>query len=576
MTRQIEARESPAWVAGPQNGATRVIAYFTMEIALEPGIPTYSGGLGVLAGDTVRAAADLGIPMIVVTLLHRMGYFTQVLDAAGGQTEQPTTWRIGERLRELPARSEVTLEGRPVAIRAWERKEIGIGGASVRVLFLDTDLPANHLTDRRITDILYGGDARYRLCQEVVLGVGGVRMLRALGHRDIMRFHMNEGHAALLAAELLREQLLETDQTRVGQDAIEAVRRQCVFTTHTPVPAGHDKFSSDLVRAVVGRHEVLEQSGLFDHEGMLNMTYAALNLSHFVNGVAKRHGEVSRKMFGGYPIESITNGVHVATWAAAPFQALFDRHVPGWRSDNASLRFAVHFPAAEVWEAHARAKHGLIELVNQRTSAGLDVDAFTIGFARRATAYKRPTLLVQDPDRLAQIAATAGSIQVIYAGKAHPHDEAGKQLIRQVYRAIGHLKDRVKIVYLADYDVALAKPLTSGVDLWLNTPEPPLEASGTSGMKAAVNGVPSLSILDGWWVEGCIEGITGWGIAGSSGDHSPDAAAIYDRLQHVIVPMFYRNRSHYISIMQHAIALNASFFNAHRMLSQYVARAYSH
>lgn len=552
------------------------VAYFTMEIALDPRMPTYSGGLGVLAGDAVRSAADLGVPMVAVTLLHRSGYFIQHLDEFGNQSESQHRWLPEEFLDELPVRAHVEIQGRSVAIRAWEQQVKGIRGQRVPVLFLDTDLPENSPQDRQLTGELYGGDSRYRLSQEVILGVGGIRMLQALGFADVARYHMNEGHAALLAAELLQQEMVARVQRGVTEASIAEVRRKCAFTTHTPVPAGHDVFELDLARDVVGRHDALEVSGLFTHEGKLNMTYAALNLSHYVNGVAKRHGEVSRKMFGTHPVDSITNGVHLGTWAAQPFHDLFDRHVAGWRSDNASLRFAVHIPAAEVREAHLRCKRRLFDHIRSETGVQMDTEVFTLGFARRATAYKRPDLLLCDMDRLRRIAKQSGRLQVVYAGKAHPHDERGKELIRAVFKSMGALRDTVPMVYLSNYDLEVGGLMTAGSDLWLNTPEPPMEASGTSGMKAAVNGVPSLSVLDGWWVEGCIEGVTGWSIGSADSDHSreSDANALYEKLERAILPMYYREPVSYTAVMQHAIALNASFFNTERMMGQYVTKAY--
>jgi starch phosphorylase len=332
----------------------------------------------------------------------------------------------------------------------------------------------------------------------------------------------------------------------------------------------------DLAREVLGRHDALEVSGLFTHEGMLNMTYAALNLSHYVNGVAKRHGEVSRKMFGSDFLDAITNGVHLATWAAPAFRELFDRYVAGWRADNASLRFAVHIPPDEIRAAHLRCKRELLDRVKSQTGVDLDDNTLTIGYGRRATAYKRPTLLMHDPARLRRIAERVGKLQVVYAGKAHPNDQAGKDLVRDVFGSITALRDAVPMVYLPNYDMELGQLMTAGCDLWLNTPEPPMEASGTSGMKAAVNGVPSLSMLDGWWVEGCIEDVTGWSIGGAGGDHDRqrDAEALYTKLERTIVPMYYRDPGRYLRVMQGAIVLNASFFNTERMMHQYVTKAY--
>jgi len=559
----------------------RTIAYFSMEIALEVGMPTYSGGLGVLAGDMVRAAADLTIPMVAVTLLHRQGYFYQRLDAHGWQHEEPATWAVDDFVHPLPARSSVTIEGRTVHLRAWHYPVRGLGGFTVPVYFLDADLPDNAAWDRTLTDTLYGGEAHYRLCQEVLLGIGGVRMLRALGYTALSRFHMNEGHASLLALELLEEQAHRAGRTAFTHDDVEVVRQYCVFTTHTAVPAGHDQFPLALVEGVLGPRTAFHtMPEVFCCEGVLNMTYLALNLSHYINGVAKKHGEVSRHMFAHYAIDAITNGVHAPTWTSRPFQALFDRHMPGWREDNFSLRYALSLPNHDVWEAHMAAKRQMLQEVNRATNAGLDADVLTLGCARRATAYKRMDLLFQDSERLQHLATHAGGLQVVYAGKAHPQDQPGKELIRHIYEVKETLKDDLKIAYLANYDMALGALLTAGVDVWLNTPQPPLEASGTSGMKAALNGVPSLSVLDGWWIEGCIEGVTGWAIGANhrglapEDDRTQDAASLYDKLGQVIVPLFYGGREGFISVMRHAIALNGSFFNTQRMLQQYVVKAY--
>src|SRR5579871_178137 len=393
------------------------IAYFTMEVGIRADMPTYAGGLGVLAGDTLRSAADLGIHLIGVTLLHRKGYFHQRLDAAGRQREEPANWAIEQFLSERPERVAVTVEGRLVRLRCWEYTLRGTEG-DVPVYFLDADLPDNADTDRALTDVLYGGDERYRLCQELVLGVGGVRMLRALGYGDVDRFHMNEGHSSLLVIELLRERASAEGRTTITPDDIEAVRRRCVFTTHTPVAAGQDRFQVDMARRILGSSPLFDLQSQCCHEGMINLTYLALNFSHYVNGVAMTHGEVSRAMFGGYTIDAITNGVHAATWAADEFHSLFDRHIPGWRRDNFSLRYALSVPRDEIWSAHASVKKRLLARTADVTTP-FDERVFTIGFARRATAYKRPDLLFRDLARLRAIAAAAGRLQIVYAGKAH-------------------------------------------------------------------------------------------------------------------------------------------------------------
>ena len=559
----------------------RTIAYFSMEIGLETGIPTYSGGLGVLAGDTIRSAADLRIPMIAVTLLHRKGYFYQKLDENGWQREEPVEWVVEDFLEEMPERASVTIEGRTVQLRAWKYDVIGIGGFKVPVYFLDTNLLENSEWDRTLTHFLYGGDQKYRLCQELILGMGGVRMLRALGYNRIERFHMNEGHASLLTLELLFEEMRNSRKKTISNAHIEAVRKKCIFTTHTPVPAGHDQFPIDLVNQVFRDNKELSISKeLLHSENTLNMTYLALHLSHYVNGVAKKHGEISQLMFAGYAIDAITNGVHANTWIAEPLQELYDHYIPGWKQDNFSLRYALNIPKTEVWKAHLKAKRRLIQYVNREANVGMDVDILTIGFARRAATYKRGDLLFTDIERLKTISSKSGLFQVIYAGKAHPLDQGGKELIKKIFQTKESLKKDLKIAYLENYDMELGKMMTSGVDLWLNTPQPPLEASGTSGMKAALNGVPSLSILDGWWIEGHIEGVTGWSIGeneqgmGENRDRFKDALSLCDKLEQVILPLFYHDRDRFIDVMLHSIALNGSFFNTHRMIQQYVLNAY--
>ena len=580
-----------------------VIAYFSMEIGLQAEMPTYSGGLGVLAGDTIRSSADLKIPMVAVSLLYRKGYFYQKLDENGRQVEEPVHWPVDDFLEEIPLRAFVTLEGRKVLMRAWKYEVIGVGGFKVPVYFIDTNVPENSEWDRTITDCLYGGDSHYRLCQEVILGIGGVRILRALGYECITRFHMNEGHAAFLTLELLNEEAEKAGRRSFQQDDVESVREKCVFTTHTPVPAGHDQFQMDLVLRVFGHHKdfvnmkdlfCLELASrviahrdnfsdlkdMFHPENTLNMTYLALNLSRYVNGVAKKHGEVSKLMFAQYSIDAITNGVHAASWVSRSFKELYDRYISGWAMDNFSLRYALNIPKDEMWQAHIEAKKNLINYVNLQTNIGLDQDIFTIGFARRAAAYKRGDLLFHDTERLKKIASQAGPIQIIYAGKAHPRDEGGKEIIRRIFQFKDLLKNDIKVVYLENYAIDLGKMMCSGVDLWLNTPKPPLEASGTSGMKAALNGIPSLSMLDGWWIEGCIEGVTGWAIDERDGvgceceDKLTETNLLYDKLEHSIIPMFYDKRDCYIDVMKHAVALNGSFFNTHRMMQQYVLKAY--
>lgn len=559
--------------------APGTVAYFSMEMALEPDLPTYSGGLGVLAGDTLRAAADLCIPMIGISLVHRHGYFRQRLDRYGNQTEGPAAWSPESRLNPVPLRVNIPVEGRAVWVRAWEYRVRGVTGGTVPVYLLDTDLEENSPDDRRLTDTLYGGDQRYRLCQELILGLGGIGILRALGHDRVTTYHMNEGHSALLVLPLLEDCLGDRPQSPVPQDARDAVRHRCVFTTHTPVPAGQDQFPADLVRRVLGGAPadlLLACDGCPD--GVLNMTGLALTFSRYVNGVGMRHGEISRGMFPGYPINSITNGVHAVTWTADPFRALYDRHFPEWRRDNLYLRYAVGIAPEEVLATHAECKRQLLSEVQRRAGIFLDPTALTLGFARRAATYKRAHLLFADPNRLRRVARTVGPLQVIYAGKAHPRDEGGKAEIHIVFEAAQALAKDVRIVYLEEYDVSLARQLCAGADVWLNTPLKPQEASGTSGMKAALNGVPSLSVLDGWWVEGCLEGVTGWAIGENGGQPSNsdrEAASLYDKLEYVVAPLYYGRPFAFAEVMRSTISLNASYYNSQRMIAQYWRNAYA-
>lgn len=587
--------------AGAGADPARRIAYFSMEVAVDPKMPTYSGGLGVLAGDTLKSCADLKVPIVAVGLMYRSGYFEQRLDEWGNQQEAPAVWDPAQFACPLPTRVTVTIEGRSVVVGAWQYDIFGATGYHVPLLLLDTNSDENTPEDRELTGWLYGSDERYRLAQEIILGIGGVRMLQALGYSALERFHLNEGHAALLVLELLGQsrevrrahtvekrdhfqvrELLRQEPKGTGDVFdFDDVRRRCVFTTHTPVPAGHDQFSYELFARVAGEPLSADVTHMLGGADRLNMTLLALNTSHYVNGVAKKHGEVSREMFVGYPIDSITNGVHSRTWTCESFRKLYDRYIPGWVNDPASLRYALGIPKEDIWEAHVRAKTRLMEEVKQRTGLSLEGDVLTIGFARRATAYKRADLLFRDPRQLADIARTVGPIQVLFAGKAHPKDAPGKDLIRRVVAAAKELRDRISIAYLENYDMNLALRLTSGVDLWLNTPLRPLEASGTSGMKAAHNGVPSLSVLDGWWLEGHIEGVTGWSIGPRQAPTQPpeetdrrDSEDLYRKLRTEITPTFYTRRERWVEIMQHVIAFNASFFNTHRMVQQYVTNAY--
>lgn len=554
------------------------VAYFSMEVGLDSAMPTYSGGLGVLAGDTLRAAADMGLPMIGISLLNRKGYFKQRLDAQGNQSEEPVIWNPAENLKLLSSTARITLEGRTVHIRAWLYTVKGVQGHSVPVYLLDTALAENSAWDQTLTDFLYGGDSRYRFCQEIVLGMGGIAIMRAMGYINIQAYHMNEGHSALLILSLLKEDMDKEHVCEVSDTCARNVRELCVFTTHTPVPAAMDQYPMDMVSLILGEEQVaiLRSASCFKDD-ILNMTYLALCFSHYINGVSMRHEEISQGMFPNYPINSITNGVHAVTWTAPAFQQLFDHHIPEWRRDNLYLRYIISVPEEEIKQAHNEAKLALVAEVQKRSGVRLDSSAMTIGFARRATGYKRANLLFSDIDRLRRIVRNSGPLQILYSGKAHPRDESGKEIIRSIFKAAEQLKDYLRVVYLEEYDMDLARFLISGVDLWLNTPQKPQEASGTSGMKAALNGVPSLSILDGWWFEGNVEGVTGWSIDEAwemESNQTREIASLYNKLEYVILPMFYGRPMAYAWVRRNAIALNGSYYNSQRMLSQYVKNAY--
>jgi starch phosphorylase len=552
------------------------IAYFSMEIELESGIPTYSGGLGVLAGDMLRSAADAGVAMVAVSLVHRKGYFRQKLDANGQQTELDDEWRPEDRLERLESVTPVQIEGREVRVQAWKYVVRGQWGHEVPVLLLDARVAGNSPIDAALTDHLYGGDDRYRLSQEAILGLGGRQMLAALG-LNIRIYHMNEGHSSLLTIGLL-EQQLAGQRRKITEDDISSVRKQCVFTTHTPVPAGHDKFPNSLVGQVLGQPRLaLIVETECCPENLLNMTYLGLRFSRYINGVAMHHGDVSQGMFPGYPVHAITNGVDAGRWVSPEFQKLYDQHIPEWRRDNLYLRYVIKIDAGDIGTTHQAAKNTLIGALREKTGVSLNEKTLTIGFARRAAQYKRMELLFSDLDRLRGIASKVGALQIVYGGKAHPKDEDGKASIRAVFQAAEALRGAIEVVYVENYDAQWAGLLTSGVDLWLNTPHRPLEASGTSGMKAAMNGVPSLSILDGWWMEGCIEGVTGWAIGSDElpdDDQRDEITSLYDQLERVIVPLYYGTPRKYFEVMRWAIALNGSFFNTQRMVHQYLEDAY--
>lgn len=549
------------------------IAYLSMEIALEDDIKTYAGGLGVLAGDILKSAADLKLPMVGITLLNDQGYFDQQINKSGRQEEYPAVDYNFSKLRKLSTTVSVKIGKDKVRIGAWEYILKSGDGFEVPVYLLDSNINSNHPKYKKLTGQLYGGGQEYRLLQEIILGRGGVKLIKALKYKNINKFHINEGHGSLAAVELFLGCTRKTDKEK-----LERVREMCVFTTHTPIKMAHDVFPLSMMLDYQ-KDFPTKLAGLTTAQGV-NMTKLALYFSEYVNGVALSHRKVSSKMFPHHIIHAVTNGVHSITWTSPEFQKLYDKHLPNWRNSSFSLRNAFVIPTTEIWEAHQRDKKNLFAYIEKKQKIKLDKNIFTIGFARRFTSYKRPCLLFTDMDRLLKIHKKVGKIQFVFAGKAHPHDENGKKLIENIYTIKEKYKKDITIVFLEDYEVNLSKLMVAGVDIWLNTPLPPNEASGTSGMKAAHNGVLHLSTFDGWWREGYIRNRTGWTIRGDKEDKKigdinvRDAKSLYDLLEKEILPRYYTAPEKWKEAMRFTIGVNASFFNTERVLQQYAQEAY--
>jgi starch phosphorylase len=552
-----------------RNPIFRTVAYFSMEIGISSDLPTYSGGLGVLAGDILKSTADLGVPMVAVTLLYRKGYFRQELTPEGQQVERPVEWEPEKLMNKLDNRVSIILEGRTVQVRAWGYTYMGHSGYPLPIYFLDTDIETNAPSDRSLTWELYGGDNRYRLCQEMILGIAGLRLLRDLGYNNIRTFHLNEGHAGFISLELTRE---------LGYEDFDKVRDEVIFTTHTPVAAGHDYFPYDLITSVIDESNTGRLRRMLGGSGV-SMTDLGLKFSRYVNAVSKKHAEVSRKMFKTEEVDFVTNGIHSTTWTCPGFARLYDKYIPAWRNDPSRLIQALQLPDEDIWKAHQAAKMRLLARVLEETGVELDADVLTIGFARRAATYKRADLLFTDVKRLIDVGS--GQVQLIFAGKAHPHDLPAKEIIKRIIDLSKEIGSVLPIVFLENYNMDLARVLTAGVDVWLNTPIRPREASGTSGMKCVHNGVMNFSVLDGWWIEGWIEDVTGWSIGPISQeaelieyDETQDAIDLYNKLEEKVIPTYYNNRKKWIWMMKNTIALNASYFNTHRVVKEYCEKAY--
>ncbi len=552
-----------------EDGITKT-AYFSMEIGFNEKIPSYSGGLGILAGDTLKAAADLEIPMVGVSVLYRHGFFRQRIDDSGNQIEEEDFWRVEDYMTKRDETVEVVIEGRKIKVGVWEYILKGVSGYEVPLYFLDTEYLVNDEFDRYISHHLYPKNKDIFFNQEIVLGLAGVEILEKIGYSSFNNYHLNETHASI-AVLSLKEKIGTKD-----------TKSKVCFTTHTPLKGGHERYSKDYLKKKL-ESKYFEQipNELFDTDGDLNMALLCLENSKYANGVAEKHRVVSREMYPSHDIDGVTNGVHTNTWASQHISQLFDEYIPNWSHSGLNLHRAVQIPADKIIEAHKKAKQTLINEINsefESSSISFDSDIFTVGFARRAATYKRHNLIFTDLRRLEKIAKEVGKIQFVFAGKAHPSDEGGKKIIKEIFELNNITSENIKVVYMPNYSMSLSKLLISGVDVWLNNPVAPLEASGTSGMKASLNGVPNFSILDGWWLEGHIENVTGWsigqGCAEGEACSENDLESLYSKLENNILPKFYNDKPGWAYIQKHAIAINSSYFNTHRMIMEYVTEAY--
>ncbi len=559
------------------------VAYFSMEIMLETDIPNYAGGLGVLAGDLLRSCADTRTSAVGVSLIYSGKFMKQIVHPDGSQEFEERDWQKSDQLTQLPNQVKVELDGVEAVIGCWRYDIVGLDGFVVPVYLLDLDLMENPQWIREITQNLYdSSQGHFRICQEVVLGIGGIKMLRDLGYQDIKTYHINEGHGAFALLELLAERGYQDD----------AVRKSCVFTTHTPMPEGHDRFAYDFAYKYAGKYlpwHIRKLAG----DDCLNMTLLGINLSHTSLAVSQKHRKVTEHLFPGFHFEYVTNGIHARSWVGSYFQDLFERYLPGWLEDPSLLKDAVEkLPDDVLWHVHKESKNELVTYVNKHMPNVLpyvgyemkpwdyfDTHTLTISLARRPVAYKRPLLIYKDIERLARIGA--GKIQIIQCGRSSPHDAISQDFIHQIIEISNRLRGVMKIAFLENYSPKIARQLVCGTDVWLNTPRRPLEASGTSGMKAAANGVLNFSVLDGWWIEGYqMDPLSGFAIGPSDERVEPDnnddadAMDLYDKLESEIVPLYYDRRPEWISRMKHAITL-AAHFNTHRVLAEYKSKAWN-
>jgi len=549
------------------------VAYISMEIAIDSNIPTYSGGLGVLSGDTVRAAADLELPMVGLCLCYSSGYFYQFFNEFGEQKEREIEWNFFYEFEKVEKPIKIKIEDKEVLVSAWLYRVIGQSGHILPIYLLTTDIEGNEDWMKEMTGSLYDSTSRWnRIVQEMILGIGGVKLLNSLGFNNIKTYHLNEGHGSFSIVELY--DMLKGD--------LDKVREKVVFTTHTPVPAGHDRFNQDLVNKVFKDRMPSKIRKIADDKGQFNMTFLGMELSRYRNGVAKKHGQISQKMFPQYEVDSITNGIHLPFWVSQPFQRIFDKKWPNWKAKPSILQNAIELDDLDIFDAHIENKFNLISYQKGHSWNLLDEELITIGFARRFATYKRATLIFHDIERLGKICQD--KIQFIFAGKAHPKDTMGKDYIKKIHEKSEYLYDNygVKIVMMENYNMDLAHMMVSGCDVWLNTPNRYREASGTSGMKAALNGVLNFSVQDGWWLEGFrMNSMAGWAIGpndsnpddpGVSNSWEIDSNALYETLENEIIPT-YLNHDEWLFKSKNAISL-AAYFNTNRMMQDYAKKAY--
>ena len=555
-----------------------MIAYFVMECAVDSRIPTYSGGLGILAGDTLQSFADLEVPAVCITLLWKNGFTNQKLSNDGTQLDSVQEWDVERYMQPTNIKIKMPLGDKDITITAYKYTiESTKGDNEIDAYFLTPDVPENDPETRKICDRLYIEGGLTRLKQEIILGIGGYEMLKAIKYKPFL-YHINESHSAFLIASLMKD-----------MNDLNRVKSRVVFTTHTPIPAAFDKFAMKDVASMLGRYcdkQVLYdiyQEKLEDNDE-LNLSWLAIKNAKNVVAVSRKHKFVSEQIFEGYRLKYVTNGIHHIKWASAHHKMLYAKYIKGWEEGPDLLRDVACIPDNEFAQAHILSKETLVEMVNSESDASFIPEDFTIAMAKRITHYKRNNLILSNPNKLIEIAERKGNIQIIFAGKAHPADPDGLAMIKSIHNASQYIASKtkkIKIAFLENYNIHKANIILAGVDLWLNNPVRPLEASGTSGMKASLNGVPNFSVLDGWWLEACMEGINGWGIGPrpawtdlSYSDDVQDLNDIYGKLEFNILDLYYKNFSDYLKIMKMAVSTIAPYFNTHRMVSEYVTDLY--